>query len=202
MEIIAVSGPPGSGKSTIGFQLVKQFGKKITVKDADDLRNKLILRQYKLDINKDNFNYKMFESDKFQRYIDEFIIEHQKKPMVFVGLNVYPWHKKMFYNMHAKHRFYIDIDPLVIVEQRCVRSLTRDMQTFMDRETINDITQDNKKFLKLLKKYIENECNIKTTLKEINYFNKEYKKKGYKFLSRDKILSEVSKLINKMILKK
>lgn len=36
-KIIHISGPIGAGKTTLGEKLTKRFGKKITVKDIDDL---------------------------------------------------------------------------------------------------------------------------------------------------------------------
>ena len=45
-KIIHISGPSGAGKTTLGEKLTKRFGKKITVKDIDDLRRDFIRYYY------------------------------------------------------------------------------------------------------------------------------------------------------------
>ena len=45
-KIIHISGASGSGKTTLGNKLKEQFGKKIIVKDLDDLRDEHIKKTY------------------------------------------------------------------------------------------------------------------------------------------------------------
>ena len=60
---------------------------------------------------------------------------------------------------------------------------------------INDITEDNPKFLRLVKANMDRECDVKETKKLNKMWNDDYKKQGYTFLSREDILKEVSKIL-------
>jgi hypothetical protein len=64
-----------------------------------------------------------------------------------------------------------------------------------DENIIRDITEDNKKFVRLVKENIEKECGTKETLKINNMWKKDYKKQGYIFMDREDILKEVSKIL-------
>ena len=75
--IIHISGASGVGKTTMGTQLKKKFGKNIVVKDTDDLMSEFISSIGGKFIN--------FDSIKYQNYIDNFI-NKQTKPIIFVGL--------------------------------------------------------------------------------------------------------------------
>lgn len=44
--VIHISGPSGSGKTTLGNKLIKKYGKRVTVKDIDDLRQEFIKSYY------------------------------------------------------------------------------------------------------------------------------------------------------------
>ena len=74
--IIHISGAPGSGKTTIGLKLKKHYGTKVIVKDLDDLFAEFI-----------KSNTKKFSSKKYQKFINDFINEHNDKSIIFVGLN-------------------------------------------------------------------------------------------------------------------
>ena len=56
--------------------------------------------------------------------------------------------------------------------------------------------KNNKKFVDLTKDNIERECGIKETLKINHMWNKDYKKQGYKFMSREDIFKQVNKILN------
>ena len=101
-KIIHISGPSGAGKTTLGEKLTKRFGKKITVKDIDDLRRDFIRYYY------DNKIFQLIDKVGYQKYIDNFIKKHSSKPIVFVGLNNMPWwHANHYYNMHANHNYLL-----------------------------------------------------------------------------------------------
>lgn len=189
--IIHISGPSGAGKTTLGSKLSKRFGTKILVKDIDDLRAEFQNANYGKD-----YDWKIFDAEKYQKYIDVFINKY-KKPIVFVGLNNMPWwHKNLYYNMHAQHNYYIDIDDMIVVKQKCLRSLTNLSQ---DEYAMDDLVNNNKKFVKLTKKSIDINCGTKNTLKDNNKWKKDYKKQGYIFMSREEIYNETSKIIQKYL---
>lgn len=195
--IIHISGPSGAGKTTIGNKLKEKFNNKINnkiiVKDIDELRHEFMNKNYG-----NNFNWKSFDSKKYQKYIDDFV-NKQKKPIVFVGLNHIFWHdKNLYYNMHSHYNFYINIDDLTIIKQKCIRFLSDELQDIIkNKNVIEDITQNNKKFLKIIKENIDRECGTEHTIKLNNMWNKDYKKQGYIFMTREEIIREVSKIIKK-----
>ena len=75
--IIHISGASGSGKTFLGNQLKELFGKKIIVKDLDDLRDEFI----KIFYGDKKWTY--INEKEYQNFIDTFI-DKQKKPLVFV----------------------------------------------------------------------------------------------------------------------
>lgn len=117
-----------------------------------------------------------------------------KKPLLFVGLNHMFWHnKKLYYKLQSVHNFYIDIDDMLVVKQKCIRFLTDELpNSIMKNErVIGDITENNKKFVKLVKENMERECGTKETLKLNKMWNKDYKKQRYEFMSREDIYKSV-----------
>jgi len=68
-----------------------------------------------------------------------YFVQKQNKPLIFVGLNdntVYGKNKKLHYNVHSHHNYYIDIDDMIIVKQKCLR-LLNDIQN--DEMALNDL---------------------------------------------------------------
>ena len=76
--IIHICGASGSGKTFLGNQLKEKFGKKIVVKDLDELRDEHIKKTY------DTSKGWSIDEVKYQKYIDDFV-NKQKKPIIFVG---------------------------------------------------------------------------------------------------------------------
>lgn len=190
--IIHISGPSGAGKTTLGKKLKNLFGSDIVVKDIDDLRSEFIQIKYGK-----KFNWEIFDSDLYQKFIDDFI-KTKSKPIIFVGLNQYFWHdKKLYYQMHSTHNFYIKINNSDLLRQKCVRFITSELQDIIkNKYVLKDISDNNKKFIKLVQENIERECGIKETLKLNKMWEKQYEKQNYKFLSANKIFNLVKKLIN------
>jgi hypothetical protein len=196
--VIHISGASGAGKTTLGKKLSDKFGKKIIVKDVDDLRKEFVEKTYGGYDKMWNIKNFIWDHEAYQLYIDKFV-KKQTKPLVFVGLNHMPWwNKNLYYNMHSYYNYYIEIDDMMVVKQKCIRFITNDLQNIAkDKYAMADLVNDNRKFVKLTKKRIEFECGTRETTKENKVWTRDYKKQGYKFMTRDKIFSEVSKILNK-----
>ena len=187
--IIHISGASGSGKTTLGNKLKEQFKSKIIVKDLDILRDEFIKEFY------GNKKWTYIDENEYQSYIDSYI-NKQKKPIVFVGLNdntVYGKNKNLYYNVHSQYNYYIDIDDMIIVKQKCIR-LLNDIQT--DKMAMEDLVKNNEKFVKKFTEAIKIECSAKQTIKQNNKWKKDYEKQGYKFMSRENIYKSVVKILN------
>ena len=182
--IIHICGASGSGKTTLGNKLQDKFGNKIIVKDIDDLRNEFIEEYY------GDRKWTIIDKEEYQKYIDKFISKQKhNKPIIFVGLNNMPWwHEDHYYNMHSNYNFYIEIDDVVVVEQKCLRFL-KNIQN--DKEAMNDLINHNERFIKMVHKVFESECNKKKIIKMNKKWYRDYKKKGYVFMSREGIYREV-----------
>src|ERR1700719_378874 len=141
--IIHICGPSGSGKSTLGDKLKEYFGDSIVVKDFDNLRLEFIKKEY--DTGKDLSRseiIKIFDKEKYQLYIDNFISK-QQKPLILTGLNHMPWwHKNHYYNTHAQYKFYINLKSDIIFKQKCKRFIN---DVFCDQQErlVKDLLQNN-----------------------------------------------------------
>ena len=126
--IIHISGASGSGKTTLGNKLKEHFKSKIVVKDLDDLRAEFIKIQYG-----NKFNWKKFDSNLYQSFLDKYILS-RKKPLVLVGLNHMFWHnKELYYDVHSQYNYYIDIDDMLIVKQKCIRFITDELKDYVTK---------------------------------------------------------------------
>ena len=187
--IIHISGPSGAGKTVLGNKLKRKFGNKIVVKDLDDLRDQFIKSYY----GEKRWTY--IDENEYQSYIDSYI-NKQKKPIIFVGLNDntrYGKNKNLYYNVHSQYNYYIDIDDMIIVKQKCIR-LLNDIQT--DKMAMEDLVKNNEIFVKQFTKAIKIECSAKQTIKQNNKWKKDYEKQDYKFMSRENIYKSVVKVLN------
>lgn len=181
--IIHISGASGSGKTTLGNKLKSNFKSKIIVKDLDDLLDEHIKKTY------DTTKYWKVDEVKYQEYIDDFIIK-QKTPIVFVGLNDNHFGiKKIFYNLHCLHKFYIDLSDKEILKHRCLRILTEEIPN--DKIAMKDLIDNNEKFIKGLKQAINNDCNLIKIVKENSKLRSYYQKQHYEFMSRENIYESV-----------
>ena len=188
--IIHISGPSGAGKTVLGNKLKRKFGNKIVVKDLDDLRDEFIKKFY------GNKKWKYINVQQYQKYIDNYIKKNKNKPIIFVGLNdntIYGKNKELYYNLHSYHNYYIEINDMIIVKQKCIR-LLNDIQN--DKMAMNDIVNNNEIFVKKFTEAIQRECSAKETIKMNNKWAKDYKKQGYKFMNREKIFKIISKLLS------
>lgn len=187
--IIHICGPSGAGKTTLGNKLNDNFGNKIVVKDLDELKHKFIEEYY------GNKRWTVPNKEAYQKYIDKYINEQQSKPLILVGLNNDApfWNMDHYYDVHSTHNYYIKIDDMVVVKQKCLRFIKNIPN---DEVAMADLMNNNKKFIKMVKRDIDMECNSKEIIKLNKKWNKYYMNKGYKFMSRDDIFGEVSRIIN------
>ena len=193
-KIIHISGASGSGKTFLGNQLKEQFGKKIIVKDLDELVDKFIKDFY------GNKKWTYIDENEYQKYIDTFI-DKQKKPIIFVGLNDNNNPKverfiqnkiKKYYDLHSQFNYYIDIDDMIILKQKCLRTLDAIRN---DKMAMDDLVNNNERFLEMILKEIKKDCSAKETIKMNNKWKKNYEKQGYKLMTRENIFKNVSKIL-------
>jgi len=193
--IIHISGASGSGKTTLGNKLKEHFKNKIVVKDLDELLDEHFVDYFG---KKTSYNIGDVNEKAYQNYIDDYI-NKQKKPIIFVGLNdnfvdFYPKRKNLYYNVHSQHNYYIKIDDMIIVKQKCERffnNITNDTNIMKHL-----VTTDNNKVIKQISKAFNTECNAKHILKWVSKWEKYYAKQGYKFMSRENIYKSVVKILN------
>jgi adenylate kinase family enzyme len=187
--IFHISGPSGAGKSTLGNRLKDKFNDKIIVKDIDDLRYEFINDFYR------KKKWTIIDKSAYQKYIDDFI-ESQDKPIIFVGLNNMPWwHKNHYYDMHSQYNYYIDLDDETILKQKCIRHINNLKNIENDEHAMDHLLNDNNRFIKIMKEGFDYECNKKMILKMNDKWNKDYKKQGYKIMTREDIFDDVTKIL-------
>ena len=189
--IIHISGPSGVGKTTLGKKLESSYSNKIVVKDIDDLQREFIKDHYA------GKKWEIIDKDAYQKYINNYI-NKINKPLIFVGLNHMPWwHKELYYDMHSTHNFYINLNDETIIKQKCIRHL-RKLSDLENNETaMNNLINNNEKFIRLITKRIKNECDVKLIINRNKKLNEDYKKQGYIFLSREEIYDKVCGILDK-----
>jgi len=159
------------------------------VKDLDNLRDEHINKTY------DTSKGWSVDEVKYQKFIDDYV-RKQKKPLILVGLNDnHLGTKQIYYNTHAQYKYYINLDNKEILKQKCLRMLTEEIPN--DKHAMNDLMNNNKKFIKGMKFAINGACNIDNITKTNKKINNDYKKQDYKFMTRENIFNEVSNIIRK-----
>ena len=195
--VIHISGPSGAGKTTLGNKLQKKFGNKIVVVDIDDLRTEFVKDRYGGYQNVYGVKNFVWDKEAYQQWIDNYV-KSISKPLVFVGLNHMPWWgKKLYYDMHADYKFYIDMDTAKIFGQKCGRFLADLVQ---NRDPIiSDIIDNETKTIKQLQLGIKHECGYAETDKMNDVWNRDYKSQNYVFMTSNDIYNNVSKILKKYI---
>jgi uridine kinase len=189
--IIHISGAPGSGKTTIGNWVRKNF-KNVLVYDIDNLYHDYLHLKEKN--NSPVITLKQDISTEMQKYIDMIIDKHKTKKIVFVGLN-YPdpriqyKNKEVFLepfslNMHAGHEFYLDIPSNQIIKQRLIRTL---------KESIENVDNILGELAKAKKEKFQ--IDIGRWMSDNKEWKKTFKKRGYTMIQTDKLKETLKKLL-------
>jgi adenylate kinase family enzyme len=197
--VVHICGPSGSGKTTLGNKLQEKYGDKIVVKDIDDLRAEFIEEKYGGYKKMQNIKNFIWDKKAYQKWIDNYV-EIQTKPLIFVGLNHMPWwNKKLYYNMHSIHNYYIKMNSDDIFKQKCNRFFN-DVFIKNRENVIKDIIENENDTIEELQRGLKHECGYNEVKKMNNMWDIDYKKQGYTFMSREDIFNEVSKLINNYLI--
>lgn len=190
--IIHVAGVQGSGKSHMGEKLNLYYGDIVYVKDLDML--------YAEFITDDLTNY--------QGYIDDYIMKHSDRPIIFVGLDadicLGPKQSindkgknkdknkdiNTFYNLHANHKFFIDISDQKVVEQK----LRRQIQKIHDR--IDDFIELWIQSPQLMQEKLIRYVDIGEWLNTNPKCKAHYIERGYDIMTYDEILDKIKEIMN------
>lgn len=181
--IFHVSGPQGSGKTTLGNKLLELFDDSIYVKDLDDLFNEFT--------NSDDNDYQIF--------IDNFVETHQDKPLIFVGLDAdrclgpaEPYRSKQsdkYYNLYAKYKFYIDLPQEQILKQRFLRQVNK---MYKRKEWFFDTWLEKPEMINAkLKRFTD----LEGWKLEMESCADLYTERDYKFMHPDNILKKIKQYL-------
>lgn len=210
--IIHIAGASGSGKTTLGKKLSSYFGGAVIVKDLDELREEHFNKNEKTDISPTEFAKNYNES--FQQFIDEFIniSKTSKKPIIIVGINKFITNAFMFknkefrysnhtFNTHANYKFYLYNEPDIILKQLFDREYSDYLNWFYKwmsgrkdivfQNLLNDENTAKNDMCMALTRIM----NFKIIKKNINTWDKSYKKEEYEFLSGAEIYEKIIKLL-------
>jgi len=215
--IIHIAGPSGAGKTTLGNKLKKKYGKKITVKDLDDIRD-----DFKAYHIKKGTSFELFRKNfkkNYQLFLDNYINEHNKKILIITGINTYINDERFAYKGHdafkikyklntrADHKFCIDLPADEILKQRWYREYDMfvkytcvDLKESKDRLYEMSVKNEGKPFSEnriipdfewLFDRILHK--------RQIENWNVFYKKEGYAFLDRESIYKKVVRIIDKSL---
>jgi hypothetical protein len=197
--IIHISGVSGSGKTYLGKRLSERFG------------NKIIVHEFVAP----NWNDKGAFQESLDKIIERF--KKERKPIILIGMNnkawwpavvaglekIPLWHRDVYYRVHSDYNFYIDIDVSKLVRQNCLRYLREDLKHVTEDERwMNDLIDNNKRFMRFLMKGLKNECDMKEVGKFSNMWKNAYEHQGYTVATSDEIYDRVVGLVNRVIGKK
>ena len=178
--LIHVTGPQGSGKTTIGNKLKEMYKNKIYMKDLDDLNS--------------DFHHQDSIKD-YQKFMDNFIFSHKDKPLILVGLDadlclgptINPHLEG--YQIQTPHKYHINID----METNLKQWFFRQIDKLCDRKEwfYKNWLQDNKNIQDKLFRYVD----INEMKKNKVECDTLYKKKGYQFMNYDDIMQKCKDIL-------
>lgn len=169
----------GSGKTTLGNQLLDIYRNEIHVKDLDELHK---------DFNKQKI------ISKYQEYIDNLINEHNDKPLILIGLDPdlclgprYDIYK--FKNTEYKYYIDIDIDTDTTVKQWFFKQINK---LHSRKEWVfNEWLKNNDKIQQKLIELID----IDGMVEKKKKCDSVYKSRGYKFMTPKSIMQKCTELL-------
>ena len=184
--IIHISGAPGSGKTTIGLKLKKYYKTKVIVKDLDDLFAEFI-----------KLNAKKFSGKKYQCFINDFINKHNKKPIIFVGLNSEHLTNK-FYKLNSDYNFYINLLVDINLKRHFLREIDGWLNWMQNRNKnilFNQLLDNENEVINGLTNSFTRTLKISEQKKFIMSFDAHYITENYQFLSSTQIFNKIISLI-------
>lgn len=193
--IIHVSGAPGSGKTTLGNKIQNfidknpTYGDKVIVKDLDDLFAKYMSTTQE------------FNSDKYQKYIDNFIGDNKKKIIIFVGLNKEHLTETL-YDIQADYKYFIDLPTEINLERHFDREINQWLNWMKNRDKhilFNQLLVNEEEVITDLRKTLSEVLDISQQKKFIMSFDTIYKKQGYIFLDSNTIYKNIIKILKTAI---
>jgi adenylate kinase family enzyme len=162
--IIHISGPQGSGKTTLGNKIREKYDDIIYLKDLDDLY--------------DEFTNQKKIND-YQQFINNFILDHSDKPLIITGLSAEKCKGDMndsdatFYKIDTKYKYLIKIDEDDILKQRFFRQVSKlnDRKEIFFDAWLKDNNEIQKKLFRFvdLVKWKSNNITCNTIHAEHNY---------------------------------
>lgn len=190
--IIHISGSSGAGKSTLSKKLQDKFGSKIEFIDLDKIRREFVNKNY---IEQNYKKITNFDKNKFQIHLDK-LIKSINKPIIIEGLNNFNWWDiDHYYELHATHKFYIDLDVDTIFKQKCNRFIE---DIFHNQEKknriLNNLIKNEEYWLDRIQADFKNKCSFKKTKKLTTKWDTDYKKMGYKFMKSEEIYNSISEI--------
>ncbi len=177
--IIHVAGQQGSGKSYMGDKLQLYFGDLIYVKDLDELSGE----------------FRSQDLTDYQSFIDDFIIKHRDKLIIFTGLDAemclgaQKESDEDFYILHANHKFFIDLSDPELLRQRFYRQVQKlsDRKDFLFKEWQKDPKSIQEKIIR----YID----ISSWQKNNKHCESHYRNRGYEMMSYELIFNKICDII-------
>ena len=185
--IVHISGSPGSGKTTLGNKIKKHYGNNIVVKDLDDLFKEYIAK-----------TQQKFNPKKYQKYIDNFIENNNKKTIIFVGLNKEHMTATL-YDVRPDYKYFIDLPIEVNLERHFNREINAWLDWMKSRDKnilFGQLLDNEKKVMADLTDSLSNVLDISHQKNFILSFIKIYKDNGYIFLDSDMIYKKIIDLLH------
>lgn len=152
----------------------------------DEFKDEYIREFYDL-----STNWKLDENH-YQKYITNFIKNNRDKTIIFAGINDnHLGTKKMYYEIYANKKYFLDTNDELLVKNRCAW-LLNEINTDKYK---NQIIPNNESFMDTIINSLNHECRTANVSKQNADWRAYYKANNYEFLSveeiRDKIIKNI-----------
>ena len=122
---------------------------------------------------------------------------NRNKDIIFTGLDadicLGSGKGNNYYDMKADYKYYINIDENIILKQKFLRQVDK---LYERKEWFINTFLENKKNEKFIREKILRFVDISSWRKQMNKCNNLYRKRGYKFMSREDIYNDILKKLN------